>query len=114
MDTDMAQQLLGEERSRVEALLVGLRDARQEDRDSADEQTDWSDPAQPLTAEGADDAVAASLEVRLQAIERAEARLSAGTYGRSVLSGAVIPDERLQADPAAERTVDEVEADQNR
>jgi DnaK suppressor protein len=36
---------------------------------------------------------------RLQALERAEARLAAGTYGRSVRSGQPIPDERLQADP---------------
>jgi DnaK suppressor protein len=47
----------------------------------------------------------------LQAIERAEQRLAAGTYGRSVRSGAVIPDERLEADPAAEFTVEEAAAD---
>ena len=37
-------------------------------------------------------------------------RLEAGTYGRSTLSGDVIPDERLEADPAAELTVDEARA----
>jgi DnaK suppressor protein len=45
--------------------------------------------------------VAAGLEERLSAIEHAEQRLVDGTYGRSVLSGAVIPDDRLEADPAA-------------
>jgi DnaK suppressor protein len=43
----------------------------------------------------------------LGALERATERLRNGTYGRSVRSGAVIPDARLEADPAAELTVDE-------
>ncbi len=107
MDDDRASKLLREERRRVESLLAGLSVDRGDDRTAEDEQTDWSDPAQSLTAEGADDAVAAGLETRLQAIERAEQRLAAGSYGRSVLTGAVIPDERLEADPAAELTVEE-------
>ena len=41
------------------------------------------------------------------AIVRAEKRLEDGTYGRSVQSGAVIPDDRLEADPAAELTFEE-------
>jgi RNA polymerase-binding transcription factor DksA len=53
------------------------------------------------------DAVAEGLRARLAAIERAEARLTAGTYGRSVRSGERIPDDRLEADPAAELTVEE-------
>jgi DnaK suppressor protein len=68
-----------------------------------------ADPAQRLTAEGLDDAVAAGMRERLDAIARAEARVSAGTYGRSVQSGLPIPDERLEADPAAELTVEEAE-----
>ena len=36
-------------------------------------------------------------------------RLEEGTYGRSVRSGAPIPDERLEADPAAELTVEEAQ-----
>ena len=107
MDDDRARVLLQAERSRVEALVAGLRVDRNADRAAEDESTDWGDPAQPLTAEGADDAVAASVEARLEAIERAERRLAAGTYGRSVRSGTIIPDERLEADPAAELTVEE-------
>ena len=41
---------------------------------------------------------------------RAEARLAAGSYGRSVASGQPIPDERLEADPLAELTVQEAAA----
>jgi len=65
------------------------------------------DRAAPLTAEGIDDAVCAALRLRLEALDRAEHRLEAGTFGRSVRSGRIIPDERLEADPAAELTVDE-------
>jgi hypothetical protein len=37
-------------------------------------------------------------------------RLAAGTYGASVLSGRPIPDERLEAFPLAELTVEEAAA----
>jgi DnaK suppressor protein len=105
---ERARVLLQGERGRVEGLLAGLRADRRDDRDSEDESgVDWADPAQSLTSEGEDDAVAAGLAERLEAIGRAEERLAAGTYGRSVLSGAPIPDERLDADPAAELTVEE-------
>jgi RNA polymerase-binding transcription factor DksA len=63
---------------------------------------DIADPAQPLAVEGMDDAIAASLCDRLAARDRAEQRLDNGTYGRSIRSGIPIPDERLEADPAAE------------
>jgi DnaK suppressor protein len=62
-----------------------------------------------LVSEGTDDAVADALTQRLAAIGRAEQRLAAGTYGRSIASGELIPDERLDADPAAELTVDEAQ-----
>ncbi|HEX5267473.1 MAG TPA: hypothetical protein VFW24_11935, partial [Acidimicrobiales bacterium] len=70
----------------------------------------FGDPAQPLSAEGADDAVLAALRLRLAALERAQQRLVAGTFGRSVRSDVAIPDERLDADPAAELTVEEAGA----
>jgi DnaK suppressor protein len=111
MDDERARQLLEAERQRVEALIAGLQVDRRDDRAAADEQTDWSDPAQPLTEEGTDDAISAGLEARLAAIERAEERLAAGSYGRSIRSGAVIPDERLEADPAADLTVEEAAAE---
>jgi DnaK suppressor protein len=47
------------------------------------------------------------LREELRAVERAERRLAAGTYGLSVESGLPIPDERLEARPTAERTVEE-------
>jgi DnaK suppressor protein len=107
MDEARARELLTAERGRVEGLLRELTEARREDRDAAGGVGDIADPAQPLTSEQGDDAVAAGLRDRLAAIERAEARLAAGTYGRSVRSGTTIPDARLEADPAAELTVEE-------
>ena len=40
-------------------------------------------------------------------VGRAEERLAQGTYGRSVESGSIIPDDRLEAEPLAERTIEE-------
>jgi DnaK suppressor protein len=66
-----------------------------------------ADSEESLTAEEQESAVAEGLRLRLGDIERAQQRLRGGTYGRSVRSGEPIPDERLEADPAAELTVDE-------
>jgi DnaK suppressor protein len=107
MDEARARQLLTDERARVEGLLRDLTEAGEEDRATTRDTGDIADPAQPLTDEQGADAITAGLRDRLAAIERAEARLEAGTYGRSVRSGAPIPDERLEADPAAELTVEE-------
>jgi DnaK suppressor protein len=98
---------LEEERRRVERLLVESRNDATSDRKAADEPGDLDDPAERLTAEGLDDAIVSSLQARLDAITRAEKRLEAGTFGRSVRSGLPISDERLEADPAAEVGADE-------
>lgn len=108
VDNERARTLLAAERRRVEDLIAGVRSDRSDSRDAQGEKdADWADPAEQLTSEGTDEAVAEDLQSRLEAIERAEARLAAGTYGRSVRSGVPIPDERLDADPAAELTVEE-------
>jgi DnaK suppressor protein len=110
MDDERARILLGSERANVEKLLADATAYGSQDRDAEKEQGDTSDPAQSLTAQGVDDAVAASLRERLAALDRAEQRLTAGTYGRSIRSGTPIPDERLEADPTAELTVEEAAA----
>jgi DnaK suppressor protein len=107
MDDARARELLQDERTRVEALLRDLLEGSEEDREATRATGDIADPAQPLTDEQGADAIAEGLRTRLGAIERAQARLDAGTYGKSVRSGAPIPDERLEADPAAELTVEE-------
>jgi RNA polymerase-binding transcription factor len=110
VDEEKARARLQAERAEVQALLAESVRAGRQDRESEDdagEAGDIADPAQSLTAEGMDDAIAESLQDRLAALDRAEQRLDAGTYGRSVRSGVPIPEERLEADPAAELTVDE-------
>jgi DnaK suppressor protein len=111
MDVEQAQQLLNGERRRVQGLLQETLEAGLADREAANEPGDLTDPAERLIAEVYDDNVAAGLRERLGAIERAELRLAGGNYGLSIRSGLPIPDERLEADPAAELTVEEADQD---
>ena len=105
MDLKRAQSLLTTERTRVQQLLADLDTARADDREAEGETGDY--PATPLAEEGVDDATAAGLRDRLAKLDRALQRVEDGTYGRSIRSGLPIPDERLEADPAAELTVQE-------
>lgn len=107
MDNDRAAQLLNAERARVQGLLDELQNESESNREAVNDAGDMSNASESLVAEGLDDAVVAGLKVRLAAIDRADQRLADGSYGLSTLSGEVIPDERLEADPAAELTVDE-------
>jgi DnaK suppressor protein len=105
MDPDRARELLEAERERIARALGRLRH-----QDDAGEEADEFDPANlasDLYQDEFDDSLAEDLRDQLAAVERAEARLAAGTYGRSILSGQPIPDERLEIVPTAELTVDE-------
>ena len=113
MDEAQARTRLQAERAEVAELLGETESAEQQDRATEDEEAetgDSADAATSLTAEGLDDSTAETLRDRLAAIDRALRRLDDGTYGRSVRSGVPIPDERLDADPAAELTVEEASA----
>lgn len=107
MDNEKAKELLRAERLRTERLLSDMDAAVGADLTAANQPGDMYDSAEPLVTEGADDSVRAELQERLAAVGRAEKRLEAGTYGVSVRSGEPIPDDRLEADPTAELTVDE-------
>jgi RNA polymerase-binding transcription factor len=109
MNEERARALLRAERARVESLLEETASAGQDDRAAANQPGDLADPAERLTAEAGDDAVVAGLRERLAALERAEHRLEGGTFGFSIRSGLPIPDARLEADPAAELTVEEAQ-----
>jgi DnaK suppressor protein len=104
MDPDRARELLASERSRIEGLLA--RRGREDTSEPADEE-DPGNLASELYQDELDEGLAEDLRDELAAVERAEARLAAGTYGLSIESGKPIPDERLEALPTAERTVDE-------
>lgn len=105
MDQARAQALLAWERARLQRLLA----AGTSEPDEAD-LGDEVDDADRRDAEETSAAVDELLRDRWAALERAEARLAAGDYGRSVRSGRPIPDERLEADPLAELTVEEAAA----
>jgi RNA polymerase-binding transcription factor len=107
MEEARAREMLSAERSRLLQLLSDNNQAALDDRESADEVVALDDGAEPLTAEATDYAIGTGSKERLAALDRAEQRLGAGTFGRSVRSGRPIPDERLEADPAAELTVEE-------
>jgi DnaK suppressor protein len=107
MDTNQARARLLAERDEVRSLLKETREEGRQDREAEGETGDTGDAAQSLTSEGMDDAIAESLRDRLGTLDRAMQRLDEGTYGRSVRSGQPIPEERLDADPAAELTVEE-------
>ena len=107
MEQARAKELLHIERLHVEHLLAQMEEAGESDRTAANQSGDMYDSAEPLTTEGTDDSVKTEQQERLAAIDRAERRLEDGTYGYSVRSGQPIPDDRLEADPAAELTVEE-------
>jgi DnaK suppressor protein len=109
MELERARSLLDAERARVQRLLADLDKARTDDHEA---ERDAAYPAQPLAEQGVDDAVAVGLRDRLAALDRALQRVEDGSYGRSIRSGVPIPDERLEADPAAELTVQEAADDQ--
>jgi DnaK suppressor protein len=109
MNDRRARELLDAERAKLQQLLHESDDAARADRAAVDEPSGFNDPAEPLTSEGVDDAIAAGVRDRLAALDRAEQRLATGMYGRSIRSGRPIPDERLEADPGAELTVDEAD-----
>ena len=106
MDPDRARQLLERERERIERALADLDPKSADDRDEPGE-----GGSEDLYQKEFDEGRAGDLREQLEAVERAEARLAAGTYGLSIQSGMPIPDERLESLPTAERTVQEEHAD---
>ena len=110
MEEQVARERLAAERAEVAQLLKDAESAGAADRAAEGGPGDYADSAQPLTAQGMDDAMADAFRGRLAAIDRAVKRLDDGTYGRSIRSGQPIPDARLEADPAAELTIEEARA----
>jgi DnaK suppressor protein len=107
MDPDLARDLLTRERTRIERALASL------DREGPLEASDRVEPgdedSENLYQDELDEARREQVRQDLAALERAEARLAAGTYGFSVESGEPIGDGRLEAFPTAERTAEEEE-----
>jgi len=104
VERDRAREGLAEERERIERALARLKP---EDTAEPADDIDPGNLASELYQEELDEGLSENLRAELAAVERAEARLAAGTYGLSIESGERIPDERLEAVPTAERTAEE-------
>jgi DnaK suppressor protein len=112
MDPDRARELLAIERQRIEQASAALNQDGPEEGDDRKEPGDLG--SQDLYQDEFNAGRAEELRDQLAALERAEARLAAGTYGLSIESGEPIPDGRLEAVPTAERTIAEQERDERR
>ena len=113
VDPARARQLLAAERERIERDLAGLVHPDEGAAAEADE-FDAGDLGRELLQDELDEGRRGDLQKQLAAVERAEQRLAAGTYGLSVQSGEPIPDERLEAVPTAELTVAEADEEARR
>jgi DnaK suppressor protein len=102
VDPERARERLSKERARVERELEAIGETR-----APDEPIDTGDAGVELDQAERDEAIREELRRTLDAIQKAEARLEDGTYGKSVVSGDPIPDGRLEAIPWADRNVDE-------
>jgi DnaK suppressor protein len=109
LGTDRARELLIAERERIQRELAELVHA-DEGKAPESEEFDAANLAPELLQDELAQGVAEDLKKKLAAVDRAEQRLAAGTYGLSILSGEPIPDERLEVVPTAELTVEEERA----
>ncbi len=107
MDPERARELLAAERERIEAALASLEASGP--LEGSDRLEPGDEDSEDLYQDELDEGRREQLREDMAALEQAEARLAAGTYGLSVESGEMIPDARLEAVPTAERTVEEEE-----
>ena len=105
MDAERAGELLAVERARLEERLAAL--VTEGPLEASDRIEPGDKDSEDLYQDESNAGRAEDLGAQLAAVERAEARLAAGTYGLSVESGEPIPDARLEAVPTAERTIEE-------
>jgi DnaK suppressor protein len=108
MEPERARELLRRERERVQRAIAALKEEDEQAVVGSEEPGERG--SEDLYEKELDQGLAADLAEQLAAVERAEARLAAGTYGLSVESGRPIPEGRLEARPTAERTVEEEQA----
>ena len=108
MNEKRARDLLAAERKRLERELA--RHMHEDDGELSDPFFGPGNLAAKLYEDELEESLAEDLRVQLAALERAEQRLAAGTYGLSIESGEPIPDERLEVLPTAELTTEEERA----
>ena len=85
MDPERARQLLGRERDRIEKAIAALSETSGQAASEQGEPGEFG--SEELYEKEFDTCLAEDLSEQLAALERAEARLAAGSYGLSVDSG---------------------------
>jgi DnaK suppressor protein len=111
MDDDKARRLLNDERTRLENLLARMDDPGEDSQEDSMSELSTVDqhPADvgSETFERTKDlSVQEDVEGRLQDVARALAKLGSGAYGTCEVCRKAIPDERLEAVPAARYCVE--------
>ena len=110
IDIQYFKKKLEEEKERLE---VSLADVGQKNPDNP---SDWEGKSEPIDAERADKidtadnieeyesnvAIVNELETRLNNINAALGRIEDGSYGKCKISGGMIEEDRLEANPAAD------------
>jgi DnaK suppressor protein len=117
--TPLPEDFVEQQRRRLEALrveLLGPAAASENERaeEHSEEVETYDERAQELVAKEIDQAIHDVDERRLNRIERALEKIDEGTYGFSEISGAPIPQARLEAVPEALLTVSEEQAAEQR
>ena len=112
MNEKRARELLTTERQRLERALA--RHMHEDDSEQSDPFFDVGNLAAKLYEDELEEGLTDDLRVQIAALERAEERLAAGTYGLSIESGDPIPDERLEVLPTAELTAEEERENERR
>jgi DnaK suppressor protein len=92
-----------------DTLLAAQRDGGEAQRGISDGSGEQADVAERMIAQESAIRISSFDRALLDEIERALAKLEAGTYGVSEQSGQAIPLERLEAIPWARLTADEEE-----
>ena len=109
MQADRARELLSRERKRIERALGNAGHVDNGDLSDDNGGEHLADHATDLYDAEYEEGLSEQHRKELAALERAESRLAQGSYGVSIESGEPIPDERLEANPLAERTIAEQE-----
>jgi len=107
MEPDDARRTLGEEQARLEVVRAGFDADHLHDESEDESSSELSHLAQHQADIGSetferekDFSILEQVEAELADVQRALQRLDGGSYGRCEACNQVIPDERLEAQPA--------------
>lgn len=105
MDTKTARNRLNEERERLTRTLADLEEQSDAQKESLQELSVVDQHQADIGTETfemeKDASIIESVRAALEDVKAAESRLEAGTYGQCQRCGEEIPDDRLEAMPAA-------------